>query len=170
MKKTIKKEFDLGAINEAVTTSKKVIKNEKASIEVNIRETLVNTLNDIKQLKGENNLITKKDAVKVIKERYNAINNIDKDLKNIMLKVCDYIYLGINIKLEEVTNNQFKTIISLFNKLSASPKTKNGTVNKSYVSGLENVVNARLLNNCTTTEMYKEFINNAQSYIEANKQ
>lgn len=161
----MKTKFNLSKINEEVTTSKRVIKEQKESIEVNIKEVLQHTLSDVKSLKGENSLISKKDAIKVIKERYSAIKEIDKDIKEMSLKVCDYVYLGINIKIDEVSNTQFKHIVTLFNKLQQLPTKKDGSVNLNYVKGLENVVNTRLLNNCTIKEMYSDFIHKANEYI-----
>lgn len=161
----MKTKFNLSKINDEVTTSKLVIKEQKESIELNIKEVLQHTLNEVKSLKGENSLISKKDAIKVIKDRYRSIQDIDKDIKEISLKVCDYVYLGINIKIDEVSNSQFKHIVTLFNKLQQLPTKKDGSLNPNYIKGLENVVNARLLNNCTTKEMYSDFIHKANEYI-----
>lgn len=155
----------MNELSQIVKDKKSIIVEAKASIELSIKEALNIVLSDIKSLKGENSLINKKDALKVIKERYINITT-DKDIKDINLKVCDYIYLGINIKLEEVTNNQFKKIVTFFNKLSVLPTKKDGGKNEHYIKGLENVVNKTKLNNCTTQKMYVEYIREIEDYIE----
>lgn len=153
----------LQELNNNINNNETTIKRAKNNIELDLKEAINIVLDDVKQLRGESELISKKQALEVLKSRYVGIDN--KKIKDLFGKVCDYLINKLSIDLSLVTANQFKILVSLY--------TKSIVVNqesRSYTKGLNNIMNKKRLATCLTPVCYKHLIKECKECIKEQRE